>query len=276
MATFVDDDAYLAAGGTIERDLFSNESNEGSWYSDPAVLRDTVMAQLETLATPLRSDWKWVDCIVELQWSDTAQLGNIRAIPADPTPDEALQLSKYETDIKTLEDADPETFSDDDFDQLNALQTALKHLSATIEARATYADDHRVYAGCIVSIDADGDLQVFKGLVRPNDAPAPAAPTTALAPNTAPASDPALTPASGPRRLPAPSHHPHHADRRPRRYRAQERQRRRLPLRRPALHPQHPRPAPARDQLQRRVRPRRLPRGPPTSSDPATTPAPST
>ena len=56
---FVGLDAYLAAGGTVQRDLFSED--RGGWVTDPALLERLVAARMESEAATIRAEgWRWV------------------------------------------------------------------------------------------------------------------------------------------------------------------------------------------------------------------------
>jgi ParB family chromosome partitioning protein len=56
---FVGLDAYTAAGGTVQRDLFSED--RGGWITDAALLERLVAEHLEQAAETVRAEgWKWV------------------------------------------------------------------------------------------------------------------------------------------------------------------------------------------------------------------------
>jgi hypothetical protein len=58
-AIFVGVDAYTAAGGTVQRDLFSED--RGGWIADPALLERLVAERMEAAAEAIRSEgWRWV------------------------------------------------------------------------------------------------------------------------------------------------------------------------------------------------------------------------
>ena len=64
-AIFVGVDAYTAAGGTVTRDLFSEDY--GGWFEDPALLDELAMDKLEAIAADLkqREGWKWTQASAE-------------------------------------------------------------------------------------------------------------------------------------------------------------------------------------------------------------------
>ena len=58
-AIFIGLDAYTAAGGTVQRDLFSED--RGGWIADPALLERLVAEHMEREAEAIQAEgWKWV------------------------------------------------------------------------------------------------------------------------------------------------------------------------------------------------------------------------
>ena len=75
-AIFVGVDAYTAAGGTMQRDLFSED--RGGWIADPALLERLVAEHMEAAAKAIRAEgWRWVGIGQEVQaaaWEPAAGL----------------------------------------------------------------------------------------------------------------------------------------------------------------------------------------------------------
>ena len=70
-ARFIGTDAYLAAGGAIERDLFSEE-DEG-YLLDVALVERLVAEKLAAEAAQLRAEgWAWVEAAPEFPWNIVA------------------------------------------------------------------------------------------------------------------------------------------------------------------------------------------------------------
>ena len=75
-ARFVGIEAYINAGGLIERDLFQPE-HEG-YLTDPAKLDRLVAEKLEALAAEVRGEgWKWVEILPTAQYPDLTKFGRI-------------------------------------------------------------------------------------------------------------------------------------------------------------------------------------------------------
>lgn len=62
---FVSVDAYVAAGGSIVRDLF--EADDGGWLTDPALLDRLVDEKLTVIGQRIGEEgWKWVQATIDL------------------------------------------------------------------------------------------------------------------------------------------------------------------------------------------------------------------
>jgi ParB family chromosome partitioning protein len=77
-ALFVGLDAYTTAGGTVQRDLFSED--RGGWITDTALLERLVAERMEREAETIRAEgWRWVGIGQEAQ----AAAWNLRRVWPD-------------------------------------------------------------------------------------------------------------------------------------------------------------------------------------------------
>ena len=72
VARFVGIEAYEAAGGRIDRDLFAEEDERGIWFDDPDLLNKLAMDSLQVAARELETRWKWAEARLDVDWSATA------------------------------------------------------------------------------------------------------------------------------------------------------------------------------------------------------------
>ena len=72
---FVGLEAYEAAGGRIDRDLFAEEDERGIWFDDPYLLNKLAMDSLQAAARELETRWKWAEARLDVDWSATAAFG---------------------------------------------------------------------------------------------------------------------------------------------------------------------------------------------------------
>jgi len=169
VARYVGVDAYEAAGGPVERDLF----NDKTYLRDKALLFSLAEAKIEKTVKRQRG-WKWVT--VELERDHRTSYSRIASKPVD-VPDELIaELDAIETRLETFDeghdDDTVETASEKQArdDRWEALEKEHQRLQQRIEQDHTaYDPDEVALAGCIVSIDRNGRVEVDRGLVRAED-----------------------------------------------------------------------------------------------------------
>ncbi len=171
IARFVGPDAYEAAGGALDRDLFAAEHDSGVWFEDPRLLDELAQKQLQDIALPLAREWKWAEARLEVDWNTTARYGRVHPVPAQPTPEEAAERDKLLTRQDELGNMDDDDWTEDLVVEAEDLERRLDELQEEIDARAVYADSDKAISGCIVTVAQDGSTQIIAGLVRPDDIP---------------------------------------------------------------------------------------------------------
>ncbi|MDP3674310.1 MAG: ParB N-terminal domain-containing protein [Novosphingobium sp.] len=172
-ARFVGVEAYEAAGGPIQRDLFATDN--GGWFEDVALLDRLLAARLTTEAEALAAEgWKWIEAVVDLPYGFHHGLRKLVGFVAPLTEDEqaTLHLRLAEFEQLTAEWQD----SDELPDEIDARLTALDAEITELTNRPRQFEPHEVArAGVFVTIGHDGGLVVDRGYVRAEDE-APAEP----------------------------------------------------------------------------------------------------
>ena len=171
VARFVGIEAYEAAGGRIDRDLFAEEDERGIWFDDPELLNKLAMDSLQVAARELETRWKWAEARLDVDWSATAAFGRVRPQPAEPTDEEKAEIERLRTRNDELANMNDEDWTEELVEEADANETRLDEIEATIEARAVYRREDIAIAGCIVTIGNDGELKLIQALVRPEDMP---------------------------------------------------------------------------------------------------------
>ena len=171
LARFVGVDAYEAAGGAVDRDLFAEADESGVWLCDPKLLRDLAAAKLEAAAEELRTRWRWAEARIELDWNTTARFGRVHPQPGEPTPEERAEIERLRTRHDELVALDESDRSDELVAEAERIEERLGGINGAVEARAVYRREDLGLAGCIVTVGDDGAMQVVQGLVRPEDMP---------------------------------------------------------------------------------------------------------
>ena len=172
IARFVGIEAYEAAGGKIDRDLFAEEDERGIWFDDPDLLNQLAMDSLQVAARELETRWKWAEARLDVDWSATASFGRVRPQPAEPTDEEKAEIERLRTRNDELANMDDDGWTEELVEEADANETRLDEIEAMIEARAVYRCEDIAIAGCIATIGNDGELKLIQGLVRPEDIPA--------------------------------------------------------------------------------------------------------
>ena len=108
IARFVGIEAYEAAGGRIDRDLFTEEDERGIWFDDPDLLNNLAMDSLQVAARELETRWKWAEARLDVDWNATAAFGRVRPQPAEPTDGEKAEIERLRTRNDELANMDDE------------------------------------------------------------------------------------------------------------------------------------------------------------------------
>ena len=176
IARFVGIEAYEAAGGRIDRDLFAEEDERGIWFDDPDLLNKLAMDSLQVAARELETRWKWAEARLDVDWSATAAFGRVRPQPAEPTDGEKAEIERLRTRNDELANMDDDGWTEELVEEAEGNEERLDEIEATIEAtieaRAIYRREDIAIAGCIATVGNDGELKLIQGLVRPEDMPA--------------------------------------------------------------------------------------------------------
>ena len=171
MARFVSVDTYEAAGGSVLRDLFADEYENGVWLEDPKLLGELAMAKLTAAADELATRWKWADAMPEVDWSATARFGRIHPEPGEETVEETAEIERLRTRHEELANLDEDDWTEALADEAEAIETRLEAIAVEVDSRATFRPEDFAIAGCIATIGRDGTLQLIQGLVKPQDMP---------------------------------------------------------------------------------------------------------
>ena len=172
LARFVGIDTYEAAGGRVQRDLFT-DGEHGTYLTDRALLTKLAEAQLQKTADRLAKQWKWAEVAIDPDWDRIHTLHRLTTLPPEPTAAERKRLEKIDAEIETA----AKTAGDDPAGQgsryarAEELSAQRERIEVRIAGREKYrASDTRI-AGCLVYLEG-AQRRVLKGLVLPADLPA--------------------------------------------------------------------------------------------------------
>ncbi|MBI1355137.1 MAG: ParB/RepB/Spo0J family partition protein [Acidobacteria bacterium] len=165
---FVGLKAYQKAGGAVRRDLFS-EGDRGVFVLDAVLLESLVLRKLEKAAKAVgKEGWLWVEARPSFGYDELGRYERRWAEPVPLTDDEAAELAAVEREI----DASYEIEGDLSCEQQERLDTLTARMEElTDEREEIWPEDTLAIAGAVVSIGSDGEIDVTRGLVRPEDIP---------------------------------------------------------------------------------------------------------
>ena len=172
IARFAGLEAYEAAGGRIDRDLFAGDGEQGIWFDDPELLNRLATAKLQVAADELAARWKWAEARLDVDWTDIARFGRVRPQPGEPTDQEQAEIERLQSRNDELTNMDDDDWTDALIDEGEAIEARLDEIEALIGARAVYRREDLGLAGCIVTVANGGEIKLIQGLVRPEDIPA--------------------------------------------------------------------------------------------------------
>ena len=157
---FVGMEAYEAAGGIINRDLFSQDEGQG-YITDVPLLEQLVADKLNEIARAVRAEgWKWVNVSPEFDRREFAGLHRVHPQYRDLSEDEQQRLDALEREYEAVAEDQPD------------FEAEVARLEAEIEAlrgEAVFDPDHLALGGAWVSLGDQGNARIERGFIRPQD-----------------------------------------------------------------------------------------------------------
>jgi len=161
-------EACERAGGAVRRDLF-NRDEGGVYLLDPDLLDRLALEKLQSIADEIKGEgWLWVELRLQFGYDERS-----RFQCAHP---ELVPLShETATELATLEREQDELWdqpSEDDADDQTAarLDQIAQRIEELEDRESVFTPEALAIAGTIVTIDYDGEPDIIRGLVRPEDA----------------------------------------------------------------------------------------------------------
>ncbi len=163
-ARFVGVEAYLAAGGTLERDLFDAE-HEG-YLNDLALLDRLVAERCETLVADLCAQrWAWAEpCLDTDYWTVLQKYNRLQPVPVDLDEDLVAEAAKLRAELDSIEQQnEPGEYSEEWERRIDEIQTRLDQINS---AQSEFTAEQKSRAGVIITINHDGKPAYHSGLVE--------------------------------------------------------------------------------------------------------------
>ena len=190
-AVFVGAEAYTDAGGSITRDLFTEDG--GGWFEDAGLLDRLAHDKLTALASELQAaeGWRWAEASID--YPHAHGMRRVYPHPQELAPEQQVRLDTVQAELEALsvehdgvaEDSLPEE-ARRQFDTLEAEATAL--------SERAYAHDPEAIArgGVFVMLHHDGSVRIERGFIRSEDERPPEPGPEARAEGNATAEEPTL------------------------------------------------------------------------------------
>jgi ParB family chromosome partitioning protein len=166
LGNFVGLTAYEAAGGAVLRDLF-DEGNSG-WLTDAELVNRLASEKLDQIAGAVRGEgWKWVEIIPDLSWEAMKGFGRAEAERSPPNAEQQREIDALTAEGDAIIAEHGEEPEDEEVvDRFYEIQERIADLS---EGEATWPDAAKANAGAVIGISHDGNAEIRRGLIKPED-----------------------------------------------------------------------------------------------------------
>ena len=123
-----------------------------------------------------KEGWKWVDVLLEYDYSALAGYGRFHAPEPKPTEEEAAKLEKLEADVlamnETYDDNEDDGGDEWDEDEYDRLEREHNEITNAIEQRTAFTPQQMAASGVCCYLANGGTVRSESGLIRPDDAAA--------------------------------------------------------------------------------------------------------
>ena len=167
---FVGEDAYIAAGGAITRDLFDDRD---TGYAEDSALVIRLATERLTAMIPdvLAQGWKWIEAAPSLSYDTLRTFARIHPRPVPLNEADAARLSALAEEYDRLAD-DGDTPDDETSERLDAIEAEIETLR---DKEGAFDPAEMALAGGWLTLHSDGSVKLELGYVRPEDRAALAA-----------------------------------------------------------------------------------------------------
>jgi ParB family transcriptional regulator, chromosome partitioning protein len=165
-AIFVGAEAYTEAGGTILRDLFTED--RGGYFEDVALLDLLVTAKLGRVADALREaeGWKWSQAHLDFPHAHGLRRTYPQPVALSAEDQAARDAVQAEFNSLTEQHETAEELSDEVDARFGELEAEIERLEAK---RLAYNPDTIARGGAFVILNHDGCVRIERGFIRTED-----------------------------------------------------------------------------------------------------------
>ena len=164
-AVFVGSDAYVEAGGTIIRDLFSED--RGGFFEDAGLLDMLAAEKLREIAGEVQAEgWKWAEAHIDYPHAHGMRRFYPQSISLSDEDEARLEALSTEHDELAEGYSSYDEMPEDVAEKLEAISDEIDAIS---EKRQAYDANVIAHGGAFVVLHHDGTVRIERGFVRPED-----------------------------------------------------------------------------------------------------------
>ncbi|WP_395665511.1 ParB/RepB/Spo0J family partition protein [Methylocella sp.] len=165
-AIFIGPEEYTEAGGTILRDLFTED--RGGFYEDAALLDRLVIEKLESTAAAVQAaeGWKWVS--VHIDYPHGNGLRRAYPQPVELSEEDAAAYAAAQEEYNRLSEEwdGAEQLPPEADERFGVLEANMERIDAL---RHIYNPDDIARGGVLVVLSHDGTARIERGFIHPED-----------------------------------------------------------------------------------------------------------
>ena len=164
-AVFVGADAYVEAGGTIIRDLFSED--RGGFFEDAGLLDMLAAEKLRKIAGEVQAEgWKWAEAHIDYPHAHGMRRFYPQSVPLSDEDEVRLEALSTQHDELAEGYSSYDEMPEDVAEKLEAISDEIDAIS---EKRYAYDANVIAHGGAFVVLHHDGTVRIERGFVRPED-----------------------------------------------------------------------------------------------------------
>lgn len=165
-AVFVGMDAYEEAGGTVLRDLFSNNAG-GGYFEDAGLLDMLSVEKLREVASEVQAEgWKWAEAHID--YPHAHGLRRYYPTPVALSEEDEARLEALSAEHDTLAEgySSYDEMPEDVAARLEAVSDVIDTIS---EKRSAYEPEVIANGGVFIILNHDGTARIERGFIRAED-----------------------------------------------------------------------------------------------------------
>jgi ParB family transcriptional regulator, chromosome partitioning protein len=158
---FIGIERYLAAGGTIDQDLF-DEAEEG-YLNNSALVDKLVHERADEITAKLKAEgWSWAEPALDSDyWKRLNSFDRLQPVPVEMDKKSAQEEAALHAELDTL--TGKEEFSDEEQEREAAINARLEELES---ANSEFTTEQKERSGVLFVLGYDGELTFHCGLVE--------------------------------------------------------------------------------------------------------------